>query len=121
MSTIDLKFGRRFQLWSYTVSHHQLLLRSTKSPREETRVDVLFKDVWRLSLPTLLEDVSIAEADDAFIHELSRTWIEWVPGRYRVFVVHFRGGEGFIVAGALFHNEDREDYDVPSPLMDWDH
>ncbi len=36
---------RRFQLWAYTVSHGSLLLRSTKTDDEPTRVDVLFRNV----------------------------------------------------------------------------
>ena len=36
---------RFFQIWRYTVSHRQLLLRSTKSDVAHTRIEILFKDV----------------------------------------------------------------------------
>ena len=36
---------RRFQLWSYRVSHSQLLLRSVRDAEHTSRIDVLFKGV----------------------------------------------------------------------------
>jgi len=43
MSTEIINSGRFFQLWSYTVSHSELLFRSTKSPEFTTRIDVFFR------------------------------------------------------------------------------
>ena len=40
---------RMFQIWSFVVSHTELLLRSTKSPDHRTRIDVFFKGVGELN------------------------------------------------------------------------
>jgi hypothetical protein len=47
--------NRPFQVWRAVVGHSQLLLRSTKSDAENTRVDVLFKPVRAMKLRTLLD------------------------------------------------------------------
>jgi hypothetical protein len=44
MSAQVADFQRKFQIWLYSVSHGQLLLRSNRSDEFRTRVDVLFKD-----------------------------------------------------------------------------
>ena len=49
--------NRQFQIWSYKVSHAQLLLRSTKSKNDPTRIDLLFKNVAIINMPTLLNGV----------------------------------------------------------------
>ena len=56
--------NRQFQIWSYKVSHAQLLLRSTKSENNPTRIDLLFKNVAIINIPTLLNDVRIRRADE---------------------------------------------------------
>lgn len=40
-----LAADRTFQMWRYEVGMHRLLLRSTKTDRQETRMDVLFQNV----------------------------------------------------------------------------
>jgi len=50
---------RRFQVWQYTVSHGQLLIRSTKEGGHETQVDVLFKNVRALNIPVTFDGLAI--------------------------------------------------------------
>ena len=59
MSEIRLVSTRTFRVWLYTVSHSMLLLRSLRGPQFATRVDLLFKPVCRMSIPTLLDGVDL--------------------------------------------------------------
>src|SRR4051794_11561024 len=60
------KSDRPFQLWDYTVSHRQLLLRSpiaprtSTSPRFTTNVDLVFWGVESLSIPTWFEGLQVS-------------------------------------------------------------
>src|ERR1035437_5423461 len=57
--------GRRFQVWEYSVGHKQLLLRSTKDVDHPTRVEIAFKDVRAMQIPTVIDELSIAVANAA--------------------------------------------------------
>ena len=61
---------RFFQLWSYSVSHSELLFRSAKSIEYPTRIDVFFKGVKEIHLPTTSNGLSITEASDADIQKI---------------------------------------------------
>lgn len=56
---IEFESERPFQMWRYSVGHSMLLLRSTKDEQHDTRVDVLFKRVERLDLPTVCQGLTI--------------------------------------------------------------
>ena len=102
----------RFQWWSYTVSHGQLLLRSTKSRQRDTQVDVLFKDVVFVSIPTSLENIEILEADDAD----RPTGLELEKDR-KIFVVRGTDFSGFVAAAVVLHAEGTGAHNDPSPLV----
>jgi hypothetical protein len=89
--------NRRFQVWRYQVGHSQLLLRSVKSAAHASRIDVLFKGVDAIELPTSFDGLVI-ERDGQ---------------RY---VLSGRGWAGSIVAGACFEAEDDGEYFDPSPF-----
>lgn len=105
------KYDGRFQWWSYTVSHGQLLLRCTPSVKRATQVDVLFKNVSSVSIPTTLEDLEVLDGD-----ETTPVMLGPVGGR-NVFVVRAKGIDGYVVAGAVFHHEWPGTPSDPSPLM----
>ena len=107
-----LKFEGRFQWWSYTVSHGQLLLRSPPSQTRTTQVDVLFKNVSSLSLPTTLDDLEVIDGENS---KLS-TIVGPVGGK-DLFIVRARNVEGYVVAGAVFHTEWSGSHSDPSPLL----
>lgn len=105
---------RRFELWRYTVSHGQLLMRSNKGVGAETRIEILFKDVGFMALPTLLEGLAISEcAADA----------EGVPSRPALppgqswYRIESGGGDFYVAAGSVTVNEDALEYDEPSGLL----
>ena len=105
MGALLFTSSRRFQLWRYTVSHGQLLLRSTKSSSEKTRIDILFKDVISLNLKSLLDGLRI-ETD---VHGTSN-------GSSRVFRIESSEFNGFVEASDFFHETDEAEYSEPSPF-----
>ena len=95
------------------MGHGQLLLRSTKSPARATQVDVLFKDVVAIQLPSSLMDLEVLERDE--LEPYQQKTVDR-KGR-RVFDVRGRGIEGYVVAGAVFHDEGDHSHNSPSPLV----
>ena len=89
---------RHFQLWRYTVSHSQLLLRSTRDNDHDTRVEVLFKGVRRVDLPTSFDGLTVRRDGSGF-------------------VAKGHGWAGSIVALAMFTIEDKGEYSEPSALF----
>ena len=62
MSVHVANFQRPFQVWLYSVSHGQLLLRSNRSDQLATRVDVLFTRVFSngdAATTTILQNVKV--------------------------------------------------------------
>lgn len=101
--------GRLFQVWDYTVGHGQLLLRSVRQDQYPTRIDILFKDVAYLSLPTVFRLASIGPADS------------WdgddglIDGR-AAYALHADPQDGVVVAGVMFVVEDELSHNDPSPF-----
>jgi hypothetical protein len=71
MSDAIMSFQRRFEAWLYIAGHGQLLLRSNRSEKFSSRIDVLFKDVATMSLPTLFDGLSVAEAATDMARDLN--------------------------------------------------
>ena len=55
-------YNRMFQLWAYTVGHGQVLMRSTKIDPASSRVDIAFKNVIALKLPSVFDRLAIEES-----------------------------------------------------------
>jgi hypothetical protein len=91
---------REVQMWRYNVSHQQLLLRSTKDDGVATRIDVLFKGVKMLQLPTTMTALEIVGTQP-------------IGGDYRRYTVRFAGGEGYVVALVALVAEDEGMYGDP--------
>jgi hypothetical protein len=66
MSQAAFESDRHFQIWKYTVSQAQLLLRSVKDDDHPTRLDVLFVGVTHLELPTSFDGLRIERTGDDF-------------------------------------------------------
>lgn len=113
-----LELSRMVQVWSYTVSHSQLLLRAAKDGEHPTRVDVLFKGVGAMSLPTVMPDASIREAEpDERASILASTSID-MPEERRCYVLEGAGFSGWVLAGVVVFVEDEGDYFDTSPLLE---
>src|SRR5689334_11720122 len=97
---IEYQSERRFQVWRYEVGHSMLLLRSTKGDQHATRVDVLFKPVKRLDLPTAFDGLTVERAGE---------------GR---FDLRGDGWSGSVHATTVSVTEDEGEYFDPSPFAD---
>ena len=109
--------SRTFQLWKYLVGHRQLLLRSNRSEAVSTRLDVLFKNVTVINLPTHLDGLSVALAPE---HEAESVrgerGVEARDGQ-QVYSVRGQNYRGYVIAGSIFTHEDDGDYAAPSALL----
>ena len=108
---------RDFQLWRAVVGHSQLLLRSTKSETESTRIDVLFKPVRAMKLLTMLRRLRVREADAGEAIEIARETGEEKDDEGRIFIVESGPFTGFVVAGVMATHEDDGEYGDPSAIL----
>jgi hypothetical protein len=115
---------RRYQLWQYSVSHGQLLLRSPKDATHGTRVDVLFSGVRSLNLPTLIDGLSIEESKEpAAVRDVGNLGA-WSTGGeraslngYKLYRLKGPDCDGHIVAASVTHLEDEGEYHEPTRLV----
>jgi hypothetical protein len=109
----NFRSERRFEIWDYTASHSQLLLRGAKTNLEQTRIDVLFKGVTVMNLPTYLDGISIEKSSGDFPPQLTGIARDGCS-LYRVLTGAF---EGYVVAAAMFVHADDLDFNEPSRLF----
>ena len=115
MSTEIINSGRFFQLWSYTVSHSELLFRSTKCPEFRTRIDVFFKGVSEFHLPTTSHGLSITEASDSDVQKVCSLRKSLSPDDgIKLFMVQGTDFVGHVTALLVACHEDEGEYDEPS-------
>src|SRR5690349_18618875 len=101
-SEVEFDPGRRFQIWSYRVGHSQLLLRSNPEEGFYSRIELLFKGVAAVHLPTVMSGLIVQVLKRG--HRGLPPWADAHDGR-EVYAVAFSGGEGYVVAGAAFMSE----------------
>ena len=106
--------GRSFQIWSFTVSHSQLLLRSVKTAEFPSRIDILFKDVDRINLPVSLRGLTVREVSG---NAESIGITPPLSEGSRLFEVESEQFVGYVAAGAMLTHEDQGDYCDPSGLL----
>jgi hypothetical protein len=111
-----LTFARPFQLWSYVVSHGQLLMRSPRGQSFDTRIDVLFTNVQAIMLPAVLDSCRVSELDGRDETDIPDLVAGYDAGAYRLFAVADGDRIGYVLAGAIAWSEDEEEYDAPSAL-----
>jgi len=99
---------RTFQLWLYTVSHGQMLLRSTKTATEKTRVDLLFKDVHAINLISLLHGLRVTLSGPEAALDL--------PRGQKFYAISNSRFQGHVIAGSFSHREDEREFHEPSPF-----
>ncbi len=110
-------FSRKFQLWAYSVSHSQLLLRSKRTPDCPTRIDIAFRGVVGMKLPWILDSLEVTIAEQipgALQREISGLTMDQKQ------LYSCRSGEfdGWVVASTVSIAEDGEGYDAPSPIFE---
>lgn len=112
------QFDRRFQIWKYDAGHSQLLLRSVKGDKYKTMVDILFKGVDLIHIPTLFDRFRITEIPKAEFQALNISLGSSDDLEDRYFRVEGDGWNGFIVASSFFWIEEDAEYYDQSRLFD---
>jgi hypothetical protein len=112
-----LQSERQFQIWVYQVAHAQLLLRANRTETAPTRIEVLFKMVSWLNLPSVMEGLTIVETPGDSVAE-ARSLDPAVLAHRRLFLLSGPSFRGYVVAGAVFVREDSEPYFAPSAFSD---
>lgn len=108
---------RGFQMWFYDASHSQLLLRSSSrgNPRKK-RLEVYFKAVDRICIPTSMASLSIALGDPGDLADPPPA--ELLTLGRKLYVLRGKGFIGYVVAGYVGWTEDDLSYNDPSSLLD---
>lgn len=105
---------RLFRWWDFDAQGSRLLLRSPASDESPTRVDVVFRQVEAVGLPVSLPGLIVAEAEPRDTATLRRE-AGLVAGSSGIaFLVRWRTGEGYVVAGVCVQDEDALGPDAPS-------
>ncbi|MBS0294797.1 MAG: hypothetical protein JSR45_00705 [Proteobacteria bacterium] len=100
MEIAPLPLGRNFQLWEFCVSHKTLYWRSNKQDGVcHTRVNLLFKVVERISLPTVFD------CETLFVRQLAK-------GGFR-FSLNSEDSPDFVDALVAYWLEDKLEYNEP--------
>jgi hypothetical protein len=114
MAVAIISSTRFFQLWSYSVSHGELLFRSTKSTEFSTRIDVFFKGVKEVHLPTTSDGLSVTEGSDTDIRKLSPLRQSPFGEDVKLFTVEGADFVGYVAALVALSHEDNGEYNEPS-------
>ena len=112
-----VRFDRIFQLWLYSVSHGQLLLRSTKDQTHQTQVDILFKNVATIQLPVLFAGLVISEMSTEEVRSLNLSAGLLTVNERKCFKLEGDNWHGLIVAGHVSWLENDAEYAAESALM----
>ena len=115
-----LASNRKFQIWLYTASHSQLLLRSNPSAEGEERIEVLFKGVCWMNLPAHLDGLVLTEAHgDSATELLERSGVAASTGAdHRFFILRGSGYQAVVVALAAVVHRDHLSWDAPSGFQE---
>ncbi|MEV6415517.1 hypothetical protein [Kribbella sp. NPDC051718] len=100
--------NRPFQLWAYTVSHSQLLLRSSSTDSDDTTIDVLFKPITVLKIRHVYDGLVIrcATEEEAGRIREATPGITFSDHDDRVFTLECADGTDYVVGAAIGWQED---------------
>jgi hypothetical protein len=116
--------SRVFRPWLYTVSHSTLLLRSIKEPGVLTRIDLVFKPVRYLMIPTTLDGLDLYQVEPRELDAELAASIGPIDSNDRLFALAGPTGRWWIVSGvAAWHEDDGSDFgpshfSVPRMVLD---
>jgi hypothetical protein len=114
---------RTFRIWLYTVTHGTLLLRSVKEPGLPTRVDVIFKPVRYVRMPTTLVGLAVHSVLPSELHGELAESVGAVDPEDKVFALAGPRGDAWVVSGVMGWHEDEGGDFEPShfsvPQMVW--
>lgn len=136
MQEVLYTFHRRwFRVWSYSIGHSNLLLRSEKLSSENseqigafhsteyahpTRIDVLFKGVEAVLFRAMefRGELVISQLHDPAdpLHGTGLSWPPAVSG-CRLYALDASEGRSLVIAGRVFSAEDHGGHAAPSALQ----
>jgi hypothetical protein len=106
---------QNFELWSYSPSFNQLLIRGNMSIDFPKRIDVLFSNVAYLNLPTDFIGLTMELASPEQARSISsQSSGRSLPQSYKVFMVRGQKYEGYVVAARYAVDESTRPYNEPS-------
>ena len=111
------KSDRKFSVFSYSVSHGPLLLRSGRTNEHHTRIDVLILDVRAMEIRSWFEGFEIALVDPDYLQDFRSRPAEMMEVGLNAYAISGKGWQGFIVGGNLCVHEDEADFMAPSALL----
>ncbi len=111
------RFERKFQVWLYSVSHSQLLLRSTKDEHNSTQIDVLFKNVDLMQIPTYFSKLIISEMSEKDFRSLDLATGLLPPIDQKYFRLEGDNWHGVVVAGYVGWLEEDAEHFANSKLI----
>lgn len=112
-----MTFKRPFVVFSYSVSHGLLLLRSARSREFSTRIDILFQDVRAIECRTEFPDLTIEEVSADFLNGVRSKAKEVIEPGHRVYSLKSGDWIGFVVGGIVSHCQDEAEFFSPSNLL----
>jgi hypothetical protein len=123
MSQPLLSSTRTFRIWLYSVTHSTLLLRSVRTDDHATRVDIIFKRVRRIDIPTRIVGIDLRVVDAAKSAAPSHFTAHLADKDQILYSLAGEVGDSFVVASTVAWNEDGGEDDDPSqfsvPRMVW--
>jgi hypothetical protein len=117
ISERTFRSDRRFVVFSYGVTHGLLLLRSGKTDRRGSRIDLLIRDVRALEIRSWFEGFEIAEGDKDDLIEFRSNPVQMIEPGNKIYILRGQAWEGFILGGTLSIHEDIEEFTAPSALI----
>ena len=106
---------RLFEVWQYSVSHRQLLLRSNKSNLAPTRIEVLFKDIAFMMIVPTLKGLAITACEPG--KENLPAYLNIAGAKKGLYRIDAEGFVGYVIAGSVITGEDELEYYQPSGLL----
>ena len=102
-----IKSNRIFQLWEYTVSHQQLVVRSARDDENPMNIDLQFVGVLLLSMPVIFHGLTVEEGDHATLAAAGVSYSKPL-GPNKIFAI--KGGDGglSVVIAAALNVEENE-------------
>lgn len=101
-----LNSDRTFKIWSYSVSHGHLLLRSPKSNEIKKNIDIIFFGTKFVCLPTMLRGLVVTLKDVAPVSSAGGT-------DYKEYALFSEGKMYSVVAaGCKLYENDLDIFDV---------
>jgi hypothetical protein len=117
-ATLPIAYDRSFSLHLYWVSHGLLLLRSGKTNKHPSRIDILFSDVRWMALPVWFEGIRVERGEPSDIPLALTAKIKEEAHFMTVFRVTSQGVTHCLLAGdGVRVVEDQQDYSADSSLL----